>query len=177
MIDAFIKNKTQAVLGTWNERLKRGGLEADRLLLFSFLCGVLACFCVALQTYLPALTLILFNRFFDSLAYTIENDKDRSQTRYLRRVFDIVFFGAFVFFFSLGSNGSSIAAALVLLTYLFMLATHHENVEKKGIEKSEIIIFMISCCLFSQAFSAISVVFGIICLVDSIYRFYNGTNA
>jgi len=168
MIDGFIQSKTEKILLPWNDRLLKAGLKPNLLLMVSFLFGLIACFCVAFQAYIPAIIFIILNRFFDSIAVNLKPIN-------VSRMLDTLFFGSFIFFFSLGAVNTSMAAAFLLLSYLIRLACANNIIQKFNlIENSEIIIFMIVCCLFPQIFAAIAIFFAILCMVDAGKRFYDG---
>ena len=170
MIDSFVKHITQNILSGWSNKISQSGMDDKKLIYFSFFFGVLSCLCVAFQAYMPALIFIALNRFFDSLAYGLNSHSN------LVSIFDVSFFGGFIFFFSFGTTNTSMAALCLMFTYLLRLAcTQKPSVQKNIVENTEIIIFMILCCLFPQIFAAIAILFAIICMVDAIKRFYDGT--
>jgi hypothetical protein len=91
-------------------------------------------------------------------------------------------YGLFVFLFSLGQPQTGTAAAFLLLSYLIMMVAYlgqaalrardnNLSLPKGGlIGHSEIMIFMVACCVYPTAFPAFCALFGLLCLATAIIR-------
>lgn len=170
MIDTLASKMAFSFVAPWSERLQRSGLSEKKLLLASFLFGLVSCFCVSLHSYIPALVFLLLNRFFDTLADSLQS---ADTTSFMKNVFDDVFFASFIFFFMLGQNGTGIAAAFLLLSFLVA-----KNCSKEAdnfipiLENVEIVVFMAVCCLLPQTYALFSILLGFLFWVDAGRGFF-----
>lgn len=105
---------------------------------------------------------------------------------YLDVILDMVLFGAFVFMFALGQPDHALTAGFLLFSFIGLFATslggylidRDPSANKaffhpaKLIEDTEITIFIILVSLNPAAFSALAVLFGILCWVTAISRIW-----
>jgi phosphatidylglycerophosphate synthase len=175
MLDNLLRTKLSPRLEPWTGRILQGGLTANRLTLIAFALGLAASFAAGMQVYALAFVLILLNRFLAGMAGAVARQVGETRLGgYLSGMLDILFFGIFVFLFSLGASNTALAAAFLLLTYLAMACVGAS--EEKRIEglvgKTEITLFMLLCCVFPGAFAALAAMFGLVCIVAAMLRVF-----
>jgi phosphatidylserine synthase len=183
MIDGLFRQPVNTLMDKWAQRVLQGGLSANKLTLFAFALGLTGCFAAAMQVYPLALLLILINRFLDGLAGAVARRSDVTALgSYLDLLCDFVVFGAFVFLFTLGERGTSLAAAFLLFSYMAMMVAYlaqttfmtRENplqTPRGGlVENGEMIVFMVACCLYPPGFAAFAVLFGLMCFTTTVLR-------
>ena len=166
--------------------------------------AMIACFCfiaVANQFYTLALIFLIANRVADGLdgvlAHHIDTKKIKGKKgkthlgSYLDTVFDMLFYGGFVLFYTLGRPDAAAAGALLLfsfigtstsfLAYAILAAngkkpksTKHKNkgfhYEYGLMEGSETIIAFVLMCLFPRYFTEIATITAIACFITTGMR-------
>jgi len=173
----------------------------------TFIGGMIAVYCfvaLALGAYALALIFLIANRIADGLdgvlAHYIDRQSMQKKTKkkgatelgsFLDIVFDMVFYGGFVFFFALGRPDIGDAATFLLFGFLATSASflaYALIIEKCGnaqkprsknkgfyyatnmMEGAETIGFFILMCLFPGYFNIIAVIFGVFCLASAGLR-------
>ncbi len=171
MIDGVLEQKTQDILRSWNGRIRQSGLSSPKLLFFAFASGLMGGLCAALQLYLPALVLFLLNRFFDSLAKSVQDNTGDNITR---SHFDRIVFGVFVFLFTLGANGTSLAAAFLLLS-LFVVSAFQKDGDgiNRIVGTATMALFVFISCAQPLAYAPVCIIIGFLCWVDGTRQFFN----
>lgn len=183
MLDGLLRPHIEPVLNSWAGRVVAGGLTPNKLTLIGFGFGIAAGFAVAMQIYLLGLLLILLNRFFDGLAGAAAKSNGITPLgSYLDIICDFLVMASFVFLFSLGVSSSSLAAAFVIFSYLSMAVAYlafttfwtRDNLlaTPRGglVENTEVILFMIVCCIYPAGFPAVGAIFGLLCFTTAAMR-------
>jgi hypothetical protein len=173
MLDAVFAPKIEGIFDGWAGRLEQSGLTPGQVVLFAFIVGLCASFAVAMQIYPLALILVLINRGLVGMAAAVGRKSSAVSPSffYARKICDWIFYGAFVFLFTLGAIEHLMAGSFILFGYLSMAAA---SVFREGNRQSfslvghaEIIIFMLAVCVLPAAFSAIAAIFGLLCVVSA----------
>lgn len=194
MLDTTLKPKIDPYLKQIAEKLGEIGIGPNQITLYGFVIGFIGCVAIGLQSYIFGLFLILLNRLADGLDGAVARfNTENTQTKpnpfgaYLDIILDMILFGAFVFLFMLGQPNHAATAAFLMFSFIGIFATslgHHiigtQDTDKlksfyhptRLIEGTEMIIFMILVCLYPAYFSAIAVLFGIICWITTIARIW-----
>lgn len=183
MLDGLIRKNAGPVLDRWAGRILQSGLTANKLTLIGCLFGFIACFCAAMQVYLLALLLILLNRLMAAMAGSVARiTAITALGSYLDLVCDFFVFGAFAFFFSLGFTNTSLAAAFLIFSYLVMIVAYLGqttfaaradilDLPQGGlVEKTEMTVFMLLCCLMPPLFAAFAPLFALLCWTAAVWR-------
>ncbi len=183
MLDTIFRASADTIMDKWATRVMQGGLSADKLTLFSLLLGLVAAFAASMQIYPLALLLILLHRFLSALGGAVARQAGITPLgSYLDIVSEFIVCGSFVFLFTLGALGTSLAAAFLLLSYLvmaaawlaqsvFMAREDRLAVPRGGlVEKSEMTVFMVVCCAYPPAFAAFAALFGLLCFTTAAMR-------
>ena len=182
MIDRYIQPRIMAFLEPAAARTRQSGLGPRALILFGFMAGIAAIFCAALQIYAAALLLLVIGRSLRTLSVVMAQPGGFSKKEsYADTVCDFTLYGGFVFLFGLGVNGSGTAAAFLLFSYLLMavaffagtLARNEKKFETAQggiIERTEMFVFMVVCCVYPALFPALCAVFGLLCITSAMLR-------
>lgn len=183
MLDRWLEPSAERLLNRWATLTLQSGMTPNRLTLISYGFAFGASAAAGMQAYKLALILMLLNRLFDGLAGMMARLSNVTPLgRYLDVFGDVAMFGLFIFFFSLGMNGTAMAAAFTLLAYLLMTTAwlasaifRHEGAapiipRSLLVGNSETILMMIVCCLMPLYFPAFCTVIGMMCLADTIWR-------
>ncbi len=183
MLDAILKPHLLPHLDKAAEKAAQGGLSANKLTLIAFAIGLTGCFFAAMQIYMLGLIFILLNRALNGIAGALARRAGPTDLGImLDTLCDFIFFASFVFFFTLSAEGTSLAAAFLLFSYLVMGMTYlshaaagatRGNPRPRGgiIENAEMTAFMILCCVYPAGFAAFAALFGLICLASAVLRF------
>lgn len=183
MFDAALRPTANAFLDKFSGRVQQSGLNANKLTLIGFLFGLVGCFAAAMQIYPLAFLLIILNRLMDGLAASVARQIGVTRLgSYLDMLCDIVFYAAFVFFFSMGQLDGVFAATLLIFAYTVMFACYllqpvfaprdDTLVTPRGglIENAEIVLFMLLCCALPAMFAPFATVFALLCLTTAVLR-------
>lgn len=196
MLDSFIRPHIDAPLDKMAAYAARAGISANRMTAIGALCGAACCLMLAQQEYAGALFFMFQNRTADGLdgALARQTNKMTDAGGFLDIVTDFIFYAGFVFFFALGKPENALPAAFLLfsfmatgsafLAYAIPAAKREINHEKNGkksffhlrglAEGTETIIAFILICLMPDHFTAIAVVFGLMCLATAAGRIAKG---
>ncbi len=193
MFDARLRPYIDLPLNAAARFLAARGIHANMLTGAGLACGLLAAAALALQLYIPALLLILLSRLLDGLDGPVARHMPQGASdvgAFYDIVADFIFYSAVVFGFALGRPETALAAAFLLfsfagsggtfLTYAIIAAgrgiNHDEQGEKSfyylaGLcEGAETIVFFILFCLLPDYFTALAILFGILCWLTAAGR-------
>lgn len=165
MISNLASRTALSFLSPWAPRLRQSGLRENFLLGTAFIFGFASSFFASLHLYFPAIAFIMMNRFLSTLATIVSESGHPKRIKYIS---DNAFFGLFVFFFMLGQNGTGIAAAFLLLSmFLSYICLEKAQNLTPIMESTEIILFMLLCCLFPQTYALFAIFVGLLFWVDA----------
>lgn len=183
MLDSFIRAPFESFLESAGQKFQQAGLNASRLTVIALILGLVACFAIGMAQYLLSLALILLTRLLSATASVMASKTgDTFRHTMIAGLADFTFFGAFVFFFTLGATGHGLAATLVVFSFLSMGMAHlvytslsaQKETAIRGtaglVENSEMLIFMVAACLYPQGFSFFALFFALMCFVTAILR-------
>jgi phosphatidylglycerophosphate synthase len=183
MLDGLLRPKILPAMDSMAIRLSQSGLSANALTLIGFAFGFAGCFSVGMQMYPLGLILILIGRFFDGLDGGVARATSETDLgAFLDMFCDYTVYAAFPFFFMLSSTEHSMAAAILLLSYLLMgmaYLSYNFYALKRGmsettnggfVESAEMMVFIALCCFYPPGFSAFAAVFALMCLATSLWR-------
>jgi len=183
MIDGFLRPHIQPILESAAPQFAQSGLTPNKLTLIAFALGLAGCFAIGMQAYLFGLVLILIDRGLNGVAGSIARQQGPTELGVmLDTLCDFILFGAFAFFFSMSMEGTGLAAAFLIFSYMAMgmaNLSHAMATSKRGItdrprggivENTEMIAFIVLCCVYPAGFAAIAAMFGIICWASAIVR-------
>ena len=121
MLDSLIRPHLVSPLDNMAAKTLQSGLNANKLTLIGFLFGFAGCFLVGMQLYPLALVLILVALFFDGLDGAVARTAGPTELgAYLDMMSGVALFAMFPFFFMLSETEHSMAAAILLFTFLLM---------------------------------------------------------
>lgn len=193
MLDRKLRRLVDPPLSAVARQLSKRGMTANQITITGFGFALLAFASLALQYYTLALFFIGLNRLADGLdgavaRHTANNGSDLGG--FLDIVSDFIFYAGAVFFFAVGQPETALHAAFLIfcfmttassfLAYAIIAAKrdmpHKEHKGKSfhyigGLaEGTETIIFLVLICLLPQAFTLLSSLFGILCLITAAGR-------
>ena len=171
-------------------------IKPNHITILGFMFGLFMCILVFFQFYLPALVLLMLNRFCDGLDGTMARLTIPTPLGgYLDIVFDFTIYSGFVLAFGLSNSNYTIVSMVLLFLYIgtgttFLAQaalqtqldkTHHSSELNQELPKSfyyssgliegtETTIFMILCLLLPNFYIFISIIFGILCLITFVSR-------
>ncbi len=199
MIDSLILPTQRRLLQPPAQALSNAGISADMITVGGFLVGILAVPLLAASLYIPALVVILMNRFADGLDGAVARiDGQTDRGAFIDIAFDFLFYALVPLGFALADpqrnalpaafliasfvgTGSSFLAFSIIAAKRGLTA---QNYPQKGIyylggltEGSETIAFFIVITLMPQLFPTLAYVFAALCLVTTLTRWWQGWNA
>lgn len=196
MLDHYLQPQISRALGPAAVRLAKGGITADTVTVVGFLIGIAAVPLLASQNYILALTCILTNRLCDGLdgpVARLSGPTDRGA--FMDIAFDFFFYASVPFGFALADPKANAVAAVGLLlafvgtstSFLAFAAVAHRrglssrSFPNKGIyylggltEGTETIAVFILMCLWPTAFPYLAGMFGLLCMVTTVTRWWWG---
>lgn len=182
MIDGLIRPHITPVMDKMSLKVSQSGLSANKLTLIGFAFGFAGCFLVGMQMYIVGLLLILLALFFDGLDGAVARATQSTELgTYLDMMSGVALFAMFPFFFMLSETEHSMAAGILLFSFLLMgmaNLSYDYFAMKKGaaparsaiVETGEIVLFIILCCLFPAAFSFFAAALALMSLAAAIVR-------
>ena len=182
MLDSLIRPRLVSPLDNMAAKVLQSGLNANKLTAIGFLFGFAGCFLVGMQIYPVALVLILIALFFDGLDGAVARASGATELgAYLDMMSGVTLFAMFPFFFMLSETEHAMAAAILLFTYLLMgmanLSYDYFAVKRNAppaksgiVETSEIVIFMVLCCVYPAGFSFFAAALALMSLAAAIVR-------
>lgn len=183
MIDAIARNKITPFLDKLAPRVAQSGLSANRLTLLALGFGLAACFFAAMAIYPLAFVFFAASRFIDGLDGAVARAAGETNLGSFMDFFcDFAVFAAFPFFFILGAPEHSMSAVILLFSYVMMMNAyllHHLFALRTGategavggiVENTEMIVFVLLCCLLPMGFSAFAIFFALMCLATAGLR-------
>lgn len=182
MLDSLIRAKATPMLEGMVPKISQHGLTANNLTLIGFALGFTGCFLVGMQLYPVGLVFLLLALLFDGLDGAVARIKGETELgAFLDMICGVVLFAAFPFFFMLSAPGHSMAAGILLFSYLVMgmiNLSYDFFAQRKGappakgglVENSEIAIFMIASCLYPPGFAGFAALFALLCLATAFIR-------
>ncbi len=182
MLDSLLRPHVAPIIDKIAIKTSQSGLTANQLTLIGFGFGFTGCFLVGMQLYLVGLLLILIGLFFDGLDGAVARIVGQTELGiFLDMISGVILFAIFPFFFMLSAPEHGMAVGILLLSYLLMAVANLSYdffAMRKGappakgglVEMTEIVIFMILCCLFPLYFSAFAALFALACLTTSLMR-------
>lgn len=191
MLDSLIRPHIDPFLNKAAEAIEPYNIPANLLTLAGFAIGLVGCFFIAVQAYIPGLILILINRVMDGLDGAVARKQGPSDFgAYIDIVSDMVFYAAFVFFFVMTQSTWHLAGLFLIFSYMGTGASflaYAIIAEKRSLrtarngkksffhmsglaEGSETILFMVIVCLAPGFFAPLAFLFGLMCWITTIGR-------
>lgn len=197
MLDAYFRKIIDPPLSRLAQRALVAGLSANRVTVAGCLCGMICFLFLAQQAYAGALLFLALSRLCDGLDGAMARSDGKGATDrggFIDIVCDFVFYAGFPFFFAVGRPDVALTAAFLIfsfmgtgsafLAYGVMAAKRGLNHERNGkksffhlqglAEGSETIIAFVLICLLPSHFTAIAVIFGIMCWITAAGRIRQG---
>ena len=172
------------------------GVTANQVTISGFIIGLLVIPALALEYYLLAAVIIIFNRLCDGIDGAIARESESTDAGgFLDIVLDFIFYSAVVFGFALAQPAeNALVAALLLFSFMgtgssflaFAIMAERRAIKSmtypnKGFyylgglaEGTETIILLLCCCLFPQYFLNIALFFSAICWLTTCTRVVGG---
>lgn len=170
-------------------------LKADHITLVGFGVGVMAGLAIILGEMTLGAALILLSRFCDGLDGSVarlSGPTDRGA--FLDISLDFLFYAWIPLSFAIYDSQNALAASFLIFSFIgtgTSFLSYAAIAEKRGIEASdkgakgiyylggltegtETIIFLIACCIWSQYFTTMAVIFATLCLITTALRIYRG---
>ena len=205
MLDSYLRPHIDPILGKIAAFLWARNITPNMITFTGAMVAVYCFVALILKFYMLALIFLIVNRICDGLDGVLASHIDTKNAKstddqkigttplgsFLDIVFDMLFYGGFVFFYAWGRPDVGDAAAFLLFAFMGTSASflaHAILVEKHGtpkqskhinkgffysiglIEGSETIIFFALMCLIPSWFNAIAGVFGALCFVTTFAR-------
>ena len=195
MLDTMLRPTVEPHLNKIAAKCFELGIGPNQITFYGFAIGLVGCVAIGLQSYFFGLLLILLNRLADGLdgavaRYNKNQEGAKQQSpfgEYLDTILDMILFSAFIFLFVLGQPHQASAAIFLMFSFVGLFITYLGSYIVKAktkqsekpffhptrmIEDTEIVLFIILACLYTEAFSAIAVLFGIVCWFTTISRIW-----
>jgi len=170
-------------------------LNADHITFIGGGVGVMAGLAIILGEMTLGAALILFSRFCDGLDWSVarlSGPTDRGA--FLDISLDFLFYAWIPLSFAIYDSQNALAASFLIFSFIgtgTSFLSYAAIAEKRGIEASdkgvkgiyylggltegtETIIFLIACCIWSQYFTTMAVIFASLCLITTALRVYRG---
>lgn len=186
MLDAYVKPIVTPYLEKLAPKISASGLTLNKVILAGLLFGLAGCFLVGMQTYAIGIILILTNRLLASTGNAMARAGEANDlSAFLAILGDFVVYAAFAFFFALAMPEHAMAASFLIFAYLVIGMTYWGYAffaVKRGIYDepaggivgtTEIVLFMILCCLYPPGFSAFAVLFALLCWATAAMQIYS----
>ncbi len=192
MLDTYARKIIDAPLNEAGRVLCKTGLSANMITTIGLLAGAAAVVALAMQAWLPALALILFNRLMDGLDGAVARATEKTDLGgYLDIVFDFFFYGGIPIGFVLADPGQNAVAGAILLFSFYAngstFLAFAVIAQKKGFETSaqgvkslyylgglaegtETIAVFCAMCLLPQAFVYLAIGFAALCFISAAAR-------
>lgn len=157
-------------------------ISATQITVLNMFVGLTGLFAVALGAYIPGLVFLLLNRFLDGVDGAAAR---ATQITPFGAFFDNasrwMIHAGFVLFFSMSLADQSLASALLLFTYVAMIVLSVPQGRddqpafsfSRLIGETELIVFMVLCCLSPTSFAGIAVLFAVLCAITAMARLWN----
>lgn len=182
MLDSYVRPVAYPILDKVSASLLQNKITATQTAMIGFLMGLTAVLMVGLGAYTAGLLFLLANKFFDGLHGAMARAGAASAFgNYFTNATRWIVDGGFVLFFAMSAPVQAMGAIFILFAYVALQAVilDHEAEEARPVYalaglvgRAEIVIFMVLCCLFPDAFSAIAVLFGTLCVVTVFGRLW-----
>ena len=200
MLDSRIRPYVDPILNKVAHKLEEKNVSPNTVTFTGLMIAVYCFIALIQQAYILALIFLAANRIADGLDGVLANHIDSKKNgkkgktelgSFLDIVFDMLFYGGFVFFYAWGRPDIGDSAAFLLFCFMGTASSFLAQailVEKLGpikdspnknkgfyyahglIEGSETILFFILMCVFPKYFGLIAAIFGSLCLITTGLR-------
>lgn len=179
MLDSYARPVAAPFFDKAAAKLLAYNLSATHITIIGFFVGFTGLFAVALGAYIPGLILLLASRFLDGVDGAAARATQMTPFGiYLDKAVRWITHAGFVLFFSMSMADQSLASALLLFTYAAMIVTSNTQgqSERTGfsfgglVGETELIVFMVLCCVSPGSFAGIAVLFAVLCAITAIGR-------
>ena len=182
MLDSYVRPIAYPILDKTAQSLIQKKITATQTALIGFLMGLTAVLMVGLGAYTAGVLFLLANKFFDGLHGAMARAGVTSAFgNYFTNASRWIVDAGFILFFAMSLPMQAMGAAFILFTYVALQAVSFDDEAAEArpayalaglVGATEIVIFMVLCCLFPHAFSAIAVLFGTLCIVTVFGRLW-----
>lgn len=183
MLDAFVRPRVIPVLDKLAGTVRASNVTATQIIFFSFIIGIAGMLAIGLGAYMPGLAFLIGHRLLLGISGSFQRAGQTSPfENYAVTASRWIVNAGFVFFFAMSLPAQAMAAAFILFAYAALQAVSHPSVIAMDkpvyalgglAEETEIVLFMILCCLFPYAFAAIAVLFGTLCIITVVGRLWD----
>ncbi|PZQ47649.1 MAG: hypothetical protein DI551_02970 [Micavibrio aeruginosavorus] len=183
MLDPYLKPHLTALMDRMALKTSQSGLSANNLTGLSLLFGLSGCFLTGMMIYPLGLVLLACGWFFEGLAGAVARATQITDRGiYASQISHVILSASFPFFFMLSAPTQTMGAAILLFTYVLMIASRYAYLyftQKTGlartgkfelVERTEIMLFTVLSCIFPGYFAAFAIVFALLCLASAIMR-------
>jgi phosphatidylglycerophosphate synthase len=191
MIDARLRRYIDPPLNGIARQFKK--TTANQVTVGGFILGMAVIPALAFQMYVPAILIILINRFADGLDGAIARERGITDLGgYLDIVLDFIFYSAVIFGFCLAQPEQAIYGAFLIFSFIgtgssflalsIFAAKRSLSTDIRGTksiyylggltEGFETIVTLLLMCLFPGWFWLIASIFGILCWITTLSRIH-----
>jgi phosphatidylglycerophosphate synthase len=191
VFDSSLRTTIDPYLNKLADQLGKIGVKPNHISVYGFVVGIVGCIAIGMASYMFGLFLILLNRLCDGVDGAVarynqeQGEKPNAYGAYLDTVLEMLLFGAFVFLFVLGQPHHATGGVFILFSFLGLFTTSlgsyvvgNNNIKRPFyhpvnlVQRTEIVGFIILSCFYPDAFSAIAVLFGVLCWFTTISRIW-----
>ena len=194
MLDSHIRPIIDRPLTLVARLCHKAGLQADQITLAGFIIGIIAGIAIIFGFFLTALCLILLSRMLDGLDGTVARlTTPTDKGAFLDIALDFIFYSFIPLSFALNDASHALAAAFLIFTFVgtgTSFLAYASIAEKRGIkqitvkkglfylggltEGTETIAILCAFCIWPDYFTLLAIAFGVLCILTTIMRLYQG---
>ena len=193
MFDAQLRPSIDRLLNPIGRGLVTLGVTANQVTMIGAVFGLIASGCVAAGLFYPALWFVIANRVIDGLDGAVARASRSSDFGgYLDIVSDFIFYSAIPLAFAVAQPETALAAAFLIFSFIgtatsflgfaILAEKHHVTTQIHGkkafyylgglTEGTETILLFLAMLVWPDYFSAMAIIFGILCWVTTGTRIY-----
>ena len=193
MFDAQLRPLIDGLLNPIGRALVTLGVTANQVTMIGAVFGLIATGCVAAGLFYPALWFVIANRVIDGLDGAVARASRSSDFGgYLDIVSDFIFYSAIPLAFAVAQPETALAAAFLILSFIgtatsflgfaILAEKHQVTTQIRGkkafyylgglTEGTETILLFLAMLVWPDYFSAMAIIFGILCWVTTGTRIY-----
>ena len=193
MLDAQLRPLIDRLLYPIGRGLVTLGVTANQVTMMGAAFGLIAAGCVAAGLFYPALWFVIANRVIDGLDGAVARASRSSDFGgYLDIVSDFIFYSAIPMAFAIARPENALAAAFLIFSFIgtttsflgfaILAEKHHVTTNIRGkkafyylgglTEGTETILLFLAMLVWPDYFSAMAVIFGVLCWGTTGTRIY-----
>ena len=193
MFDAQLRPLIDQLLNPIGRGLVTLGVTANQVTMIGAAFGLIAAGCVATGLFYPALWFVIANRVIDGLDGAVARASRSSDFGgYLDIVSDFIFYSVIPLAFAVARPEAALAAAFLIFSFIgtatsflgfaILAEKHKVTTQIRGkkafyylgglTEGTETILLFLAMLVWPDYFSAMAIIFGILCWVTTATRIY-----